>query len=143
LEKKPWIFILTHGRVGEELVNSAQMILGPLKDVYTFPLLTGMSPEEYREQIVKVMDMAPEGSIIMTDLFGGTTSNIAALLSQKYRVSAVSGVNMAMLIEADLLRNSCVGEELANALIAVGKDSLKNIVRTLEERKNSRLVQGG
>ncbi|MCR1900006.1 PTS fructose transporter subunit IIA [Irregularibacter muris] len=127
----PWIFILTHGKAGEELKNSAEMILGPLEKVFVYSLLPGMSPENYISKVKESLNGSPDGSIIMTDLFGGTPSNIAAMLSKDYNISAVAGLNMAMLIGADELRKELRGEELAEAIISISKQACRNIVKVL------------
>lgn len=126
-EAKPWIVILTHGRAGEELVKSAEMILGKLKDVYTFSLLQGMPPENFMDEVKKVLEKAPEGTLILTDLYGGTPSNVSIMLSKQYKISAASGLNIAMLIEADSERNTLRGKELADAVVDAGKDACKEV----------------
>lgn len=134
-DKTPWIIILTHGKAGKELVKSAEMILGPLKNTYTFSLLPGVTPTEYIEEIEKEIKAVPEGSIVMADLFGGTPSNIAAMLVKNYKLSAVTGVNIAMLIEADSLRNTFKGEDLAQKIILAAKNSCKSIIQELKKRQ--------
>lgn len=116
------------------------MILGPLQNVYTFSLLPGLSPEDYRKMVAKVLDLAPEGSIVMADLFGGTPSNIAAMLSKDYKISAVSGLNIAMLIEADSFRKTLRGKDLAEKVISTAKDSCKNIIQELAQRQSQNSV---
>lgn len=114
------------------------MILGKLKNVYAFSLLPDVDPEVYLQKVKKKLDSMSEDSIIITDLFGGTPSNIAAMLSKDYRISAVSGLNMSMLIEAVMLRERIKGEELAEAVISAGKEGCENIIaslNTIQERK--------
>jgi mannose/fructose-specific phosphotransferase system component IIA len=135
MENAPWIIILTHGKAGEELIKSAEMILGPLKNVYAFSLLPGVPPEEYIKEVTETIKLAPEGSIILVDLFGGTPSNMAALLSKEYKISAVSGLNIAMLIEADSMRKQLRGEELAQKVVSTAKASCKNIIKELEAKQ--------
>lgn len=125
---KPWIIILTHGDAGKELVKSAEMILGKLKDVYAFSLLPNMSLNDFTNDVRIVLEEAPKGTLIFVDLFGGTPSNVAVALSKDYDVFIVSGLNIAMLIEADSLRESNVcGKELAIAVTKTGKEACKEI----------------
>ena len=49
MEKDLCIFVCTHGKFGEELIKSAEMIAGKSENVYSFSLLPGMPPEEYKE----------------------------------------------------------------------------------------------
>lgn len=132
----PWIFVLTHGKAGEELVKSAEMILGQLQEIYTFSLFPESSLEKYLEKIENLLKLAPEGSIIMTDLFGGTPCNVAGILSEKYKVSVVTGLNIAMLVGADELRKTIRGEELAQEVISKAIEGCKNIVEILRVNKD-------
>ncbi|QUL99683.1 MAG: PTS sugar transporter subunit IIA [Candidatus Fermentithermobacillus carboniphilus] len=130
----PGIVILTHGRVGEELIRSAEMIIGKMEKVIAVSLGAGEDPGDYRERVSNVLAKMPRGSIVMTDLFGGTPSNTAAVLSKDYSVSVISGLNLPMLIEAVNLRQTLSGEELAKAVEAAGRDGVKNILEILRQQ---------
>ncbi len=123
MDEKPWILILTHGNAGEALVKSAEMIISTLQNVMAFSLLPGMSPEEFIEMVKEKLDALPKGVLILTDLFGGTPFNVAMALSRNYDISLVSGVNISMIIEGDLLRNNLSGRELAKAVQKVGSEA--------------------
>ena len=97
--------------------------------------MPGVPPEEYIKEVTETIKLAPEGSIILVDLFGGTPSNTAALLSKEYKISAVSGLNIAMLIEADSMRKQLKGEELAQKVVSTAKASCKNIIKELEAKQ--------
>lgn len=130
----PYIIILTHGRWGEELVKGAEMICGKIENVYTFSLLPEQSMKDYMEQIENLLQDTPKGSIIIADLFGGTTSNVAAIISSRYDVIALSGLDIAMLIAADELRDKYIGDKLGENLLKMGIDNCKNIKKVLSER---------
>lgn len=134
MNKKSWILILTHGNVGEAFVESAEMIMGPLANVQAFSLLPGMSPEEFIEMIKVKLDTLPKGVLVLTDLFGGTPFNAAIALSGNYDINVVSGVNISMIIEGDLLRNDLSGRELAEAVQQVGMKAC--CVADLPQQKN-------
>lgn len=121
MDEKPWILVLTHGNAGEALVKSAEMIISTLENVQAFSLLPGMSPEEFIEIVKAHLDNLRKGVLILTDLFGGTPFNVAMALSKNYDINVVSGVNIAMIIEGDLLRNNLSGRELAEAVQQVGR----------------------
>ncbi len=129
----PYIIILTHGRWGEELVKGAEMICGKIENVYTFPLLPEQSTKDYTEQIENLLQDAPKGSIIIADLFGGTTSNVAAIISSKYDVIALSGLDIAMLIAADELRTKCTREELGNKILRRSIGNRKSLNKMLNK----------
>lgn len=121
----PWIFLLTHGRAGEEILRSTEMITGEISNVYAFSLLPDMSPENYAELIRKKLNEAPAGSIVLTDLFGGTPSNVAISLSMEFDIFVVSGLNIAMLIDGIGTRELMTGLDLAKHIQQTGIDSCK------------------
>jgi len=132
----PGIVILTHGKAGEELIRSAEMIIGRIAKVAAVSLEPGQHPDDYRAKVSKVLAAMPRGSIVMTDLFGGTPSNTVAALSRDYAVFAVSGLNLPMLVEAVNLRQELSGEELARAVETAGRDGVKNIVDFLTQHRS-------
>lgn len=126
-EEKTWIVVLTHGDAGKELIKSAEMILGKLENVCAFSLLPGMLPEDFLLKVKLKLDKIPKGTLVLTDLYGGTPSNIIGALSKLYDVYVVTGVNIAMLIEGDVLRNSIQGDELAEQVRSIGSDACKKL----------------
>lgn len=131
--EKPWIVIMTHGKFGEELKNSAQMILGNLEHVYSLSLLEEMDPMDLTLQVKKLMENAPPDSIILTDLFGGTPSNVAAIFSERFPV--ISGVNLPMIIEAEMLRIQENYSEIERRVREVGIDGIKDISELMKQRE--------
>jgi len=127
----PGLVILTHGKFGEELIRSAEMIIGKMENVVAVPLMPGQDPPDYEEKVSKVLARMSRGTLVMVDLFGGTPSNVAAILSQKFPIAAVSGVNLPMLIEAASLRRSLNGNELAEAALVSAQKSICNIIAIL------------
>ncbi len=126
------MLILTHGKWGTELIEAAEMVCGSLKNIFAFPLMPDQSLIEYVEPIEEILKNAPEGSIILVDLFGGTTSNIAALLSSKYNVLAVTGLNIAMLITASEVRGKYEREEIWEKLLNSSINNYKNLTELLK-----------
>lgn len=121
MKDKSWIFVLTHGQAGAYLVKSAEMIMGPLKNLAVFSLLPGMSPEEFMVSIKEKLDEIKGGEVLfITDLYGGTPCNVSMALSKQYPIQLVCGLNLSMLVEGDLLRENLAGKELAEAVCNVG-----------------------
>ena len=56
MEDNVWVFVCTHGRFGEELMKSAEMIAGEAENVFAFSLMPGMQPEEYRAMLEKQLE---------------------------------------------------------------------------------------
>ena len=111
------------------------MILGTLKDVYCFSLLEGMAPEDLTTDLKKVLDTAPENTIIFTDLYGGTPSNIGTIFAIKNNYLVISGLNLPMLIEAEMMRSQDNYEKIDEKLISTGEEGIKNITQIMKERK--------
>lgn len=130
----PGIVILTHGKAGEELIRSARMIAGDTEKVVAVSLEDGEDPGKYFERVSEVLGVMPGDTIVMTDLFGGTPSNVAAALSRDYSIWVISGVNLPMLIEAVNLRASLKGKDLVKAIESAGKDGIKNVLDVLGEK---------
>ncbi|MDR3565401.1 MAG: PTS sugar transporter subunit IIA [Negativicutes bacterium] len=129
----PGILVLTHGAFGAELIRSAEMIVGPMEKVVGLSLLPEMAPEEFSAQAKKIIDDLPAGSLILSDLFGGTPANVAAMLANGKEIAAVAGVSLAMLLEAVLLREGLCGEELAEAALAAGREGCRNVMAALRQ----------
>ena len=127
----PGILVITHGNFGEEIIKSAEMIIGAQENVKALSLMPGMDPADFIVDVQTVLNTMPEGSVVMSDLFGGTPANVSAAVASQYKVIAVAGLNLCMLIEALSLRFSMCGEELAEAVIQAGQSGCKNILKEL------------
>jgi len=132
-ESIPGIVIVTHGKFGEELVKSAEMIMGPMESVRALSLMPGMEPADFMAEINRVLESMAEGSLLISDLFGGTPANVSAAISTTRNVSAVAGLSLGMVIEAVTARTGLRGEELAKAVIQAGRDGCQNILVEVQE----------
>lgn len=134
--KRPWIILMSHGKLALELKKSAELILGELTEVYCLSLEEEMEPMILAEQLLERLEAAPENTIIFTDLFGGTPSNIAAKVAVKKGFNVVSGLNLPLLIEAEMTRYK--NEEVnIDELVNIGRDSIKDIQKVMEEREEN------
>lgn len=134
MDCKPWFVLVTHGRFGEELKNSAEMIMGPLEDTYCISLMEGMDPLELKDKLAELLKDAPTNTIIMTDLFGGTPSNTAAMFAFEKEYSIICGLNLPMLIEAEMTRVQG-NYNLNQKIIQTGKESVIDIKKLMMERR--------
>lgn len=134
-EKKPWIILMTHGAFGYEMKKSAEMIAGKLKNIYCLSLMEGMDPVDFAADLKNLLEEAPDDTIILTDLFGGTPANTAARFALEKEYTVLSGLNLAMLIEAEMQRGNLTGKALEEDLNGAAKDGIKNIRKMMKERK--------
>lgn len=121
---EPYVYILNHGKFGEELIKSAELITGKIERIKAFSLLPGMSIEEFYDHVQSTIEEdAP--SIVLCDIYGGTPSNVAMMLSAKYGFKIVCGINLAMLIELVISRaNEKDVDELIDKAFNSAKESI-------------------
>lgn len=95
------LIIATHGNTCVELVKSAEMFSGPLKNCETWALNPGDNIEQGEKELEQCVERLDEGDgvMIMTDLFGGTPSNLSLKISMRKNVGVLTGVNLPMLIQ--------------------------------------------
>lgn len=94
------IVIVTHCNLGLELIRSAEFIVGKLTRTRAVSLNPGEQDEDLRRKIAEAIEQVDngEGVIVLTDMFGGTPSNISLSFLSDGKVEVVTGVNLPMLI---------------------------------------------
>ena len=102
------VVVVTHGQLATELVNAAEMIVGDLPQFTAVSIGWHDEVNDAREDIAQAIDRVRTdgGVLILTDMFGGTPSNLAITFVEKARVEVITGVNLPMLIKLAGLRSS-------------------------------------
>ena len=131
------IVIVTHGKFGTELLKSAELIIGEQKNVFTLGLEHGDNIEELRNQLKTAVEELDEGDgvLVLTDLFGGSPSNVAATNMEHLDFHSLTGVNLPMLIEALSMRECLSIDELTNSSYNAGYEGIKNIREILNDNE--------
>ena len=95
------VVVVTHGQLATELVNSAEMIVGDLPQFTAVSIGWHDDVNDAREDIAEAIERVrgDGGVLILTDMFGGTPSNLAMSFLVEGRVEVVTGVNLPMLIK--------------------------------------------
>jgi len=96
------LVVATHGTLGETLLATAELIVGVQPCAVALSLSRGEAPELLRERLSQAITQAGsgcEGVLLMTDMFGGTPSNIGITLLDPERVDLLTGVNLPMLLK--------------------------------------------
>jgi PTS system mannose-specific IIA component len=95
------VVVVTHGQLATELLNAAETIVGDLPNFAAVSIGWHDDVEEARREIGDaIARVAGEhGAIVLTDMFGGTPSNLAITLVEEGRVEVVTGVNLPMLLK--------------------------------------------
>lgn len=122
------ILLLTHGGWGQQLCNSLRMVMGEIDGVKEIALMPVDTLGEYYQRVEAVVKTLPEGSLILTDFIGGTTSNVAARLSADYPVAVISGLNATLLLEALDKREHGRLSDCVAALVDAGRSSCRDVV---------------
>lgn len=94
------LVLVTHGRLADEFVTAMEHVVGKQDRVATIPIGPEDDMEARRKDIADAIARvdAGNGVILLTDLFGGTPSNLAISLMEKGRVEVIAGINLPMLI---------------------------------------------
>jgi PTS system mannose-specific IIA component len=121
------LVIATHCSLAKELLHTAEMIIGPLRQVKTVGIHRHDSPEEIRrrfDQAIMAAGQDGAGVLVMTDMFGGTPSNIGYSFLEPEQVEVLTGVNLPMLLKAVQERECRSMAELAVLLKSYGQESI-------------------
>jgi PTS system mannose-specific IIA component len=125
------LILVTHGRLAEEFVSAMQHVVGRQDAVATVCIGPNDDMEARRQEIAAAIDAVDggQGVIILTDLFGGTPSNLAISLMQHGKVEVIAGINLPMLIRLAKARG-CM--PLGNA-VAAARDAGRNYITIASE----------
>ncbi len=134
------IVIVTHSQLGQSLIEAAEFILGGrTKAVVSVSIDLNQSAEKLRKKIdegIKKVDKK-DGVLILTDMFGGTPSNLSYSFLEEGRIEVLSGVNLPILIQAVNAREKLELSKLAISLEAFGKKSISLASGILKGNKRS------
>jgi PTS system mannose-specific IIA component len=95
------ILVVSHGNLANEIVSAARTIVGDIKNIEAVSIGWNDNVEESREKISKALKRINigKGVLILTDMFGGTPTNISLTFLEKSKVEIVTGVNLPMVIK--------------------------------------------
>ncbi len=134
------IVIVTHGQLGEALIDASGFILGKIPEaIVSVSINLNENADQLRTKISKGIKRVDQkvGILILTDMFGGTPSNLSYSFLEEGRVEVISGVNLPILIKASETRKDLPLDKLAQALEAYGKKSITLASRILKGNKRS------
>lgn len=111
------LVLVTHGRLADELVAAMEHVVGPQPNVGAVCIGPDDDMEQRRNDILASVAKCDDGTgvVVLTDMFGGTPSNLAISIMDKAKVEVIAGVNLPMLIKLASVRHS---EPLAEAVAA-------------------------
>lgn len=116
------IVLVTHGRLADEFLSAMQHVVGPQEQIATACIGPNDDMGERRDDIlakVKEVDSG-DGVIVLTDMFGGTPSNLAISIMDKANVEVIAGINLPMLVKLNKLRKENSLREAVSGAKAAG-----------------------
>ena len=134
------IVIVTHGQLGEALIEAAEFILSNRPDgIESVSIDLSQNVDKLREKIATSIKKVKQkdGVIILTDMFGGTPSNLSYSFLEEGQIEVISGVNLPILIQAANMREKMELAKLATNLEAFGKKSISLASGILKGNKRS------
>jgi PTS system mannose-specific IIA component len=102
------VVVVTHGQLATELLNATEMIVGDLPQFAAVSIGWHDEVNDAREDIAQAIERVrgDEGVLLLTDMFGGTPSNLGLTFLEANRVEVITGVNLPMLIKLASLQSS-------------------------------------
>ncbi len=110
------VVLVTHGRLAQEFIDALVHVVGPQQNIAAVCIGPDDDMEQRRREIVESVAAVDggKGVVLLTDMFGGTPSNLAISVLDQGRIEVVAGVNLPMLIKLASLR----GKETLATVIA-------------------------
>ncbi|MAK76582.1 MAG: PTS fructose transporter subunit IIA [Nisaea sp.] len=128
------LVLVTHGQLAAALRAALEHVVGPLEGVATVCIDADDDMETRRRDIlagVRAVD-AGQGVIVLTDMFGGTPSNLAISIMDKASVEVIAGVNLPMLVKLAGLRESASLNDAAAAAEQAGRKYIRIASKLME-----------
>ncbi len=126
------LVIVCHGAFADGLVNAMELIAGPQPEIASIGLDEGDSIDELEARVEAAVAGLPEGegALVLVDLFGASPFNVSARVAVRHpNVEVITGVNLAMLLEAALQRQGCTLPEV----VEIAREASAGSVKILSE----------
>lgn len=132
------LVIVTHGRLAEEFISALEHVVGPQVNITAVCIGPEDDMEERRALILSRVAEAEEGNgvVLLTDMFGGTPSNLAISIMDQANVEVIAGVNLPMLIKLASVRQTESLEEAAQSAQEAGRKYINIASRLLTQEES-------
>lgn len=131
------VVVVTHCHLAEELIAAAQLVVGEdLKQFQSVSIDPREGSEEIREKIISAIRKVDEGQgvLILTDMYGGTPSNISLSFLEEKKIEVITGVNLPMLLKLATYQNDMNLEALAVFITDYGQRNINLASEVLKKR---------
>ena len=118
--------LVTHGRLADEFIAATEHVVGPQEAIRAISIGPDDDMEQRRKEIIEAVEEVDAGAgvILLTDMFGGTPSNLAISLLDRNNVEVIADMNLPMLIKLVKVRDS---QSLADAVAQAQESGRKYI----------------
>ncbi len=132
------LVLVTHGRLAEEFVAALEHVVGPQQRIAAVSIGPEDDMEQRREDVLANINDVDGGNgvIVLTDMFGGTPSNLAISFLEQANVEVVAGVNLPMLIKLASVRETATLADAAEAAMESGRKYISVASSLLTARTN-------
>lgn len=128
------IILVTHGQLAQQMLETAAQIIGKPADegFAAFSVTAASSVEKEAAKLHDLLKNCEEGAVILTDIFGGSATNISLTASKDLaKCHVITGLNLSMLLTAINSRKKLSAKELAEKIEADGKRAVINATELL------------
>jgi len=117
------VVIVTHGNLAKEFRAALEHVVGPQDQIATICIQPDDDMEERRRAILKAIGQVErgDGCVVLTDMFGGTPSNLAISVMEESMVEVIAGINLPMLVKLARVREECPLPEAIKAAQEAGR----------------------
>jgi PTS system mannose-specific IIA component len=126
------VVVATHGKLAEEMIRTAETVVGPLAQIAPVSIVaTSPNVRADLKEAIQTVNRG-EGVLLLTDLLGGSPTNLCVSFLAEEQVEVVTGVNLPMLLKLSVLRASGkpIGE-IAHDLAEAGQRSIGHVSQAL------------
>jgi PTS system mannose-specific IIA component len=130
------LVIVTHGGLAQEFLAALEHVHGPQEQVVAISIGPNDDMETRRSEILEAVNGVDtgNGAILLTDMFGGTPSNLAISVMEQAKVEVIAGVNLPMLIKLASIRGECELEEAISQAQEAGRKYISVASKILSEK---------
>jgi PTS system mannose-specific IIA component len=120
------LVLVTHGQLATEFRSALEHVVGPQNQIEPITIGPDDNVEQRRQDIIEAVKKVDtgDGVVILTDMFGGTPSNLAISVMSRPKVEVLAGINLPMLVKLVKVRDEC---GLAEAVLAAQDSGRKYI----------------
>ena len=118
--------IVTHGHLAGELLAAAEMIIGPISHITAVSIGWHDDVDAARDEVQRALTRVSQGAgvLLMTDMFGGTPTNIASMFLEDGKVEVITGINLPMVIKLGSQSGQGSLNEIARRVCDLGRQGI-------------------